>query len=116
MRLSHPLESLQSFSADLSLAMNSPALRGGLSSRAIAGESGPLHLRDTFGVSSLELDAKLVHDAIEGLGTNTSKMLETLFTLNDASMAQLGKVANLPNQEVALRGAPARRARPAAPC
>jgi hypothetical protein len=37
-----------------------PALRGGLSSRAIAGESGPLHLRDTFGVSSLELDAKLV--------------------------------------------------------
>ena len=37
-----------------------PALRGGLSSRAIGGESGPLHLRDTFGVCALELDAKLV--------------------------------------------------------
>ena len=37
-----------------------PALRGGLSSRAIGGEGGPLHLRDTFGVCALELDAKLV--------------------------------------------------------
>jgi hypothetical protein len=37
-----------------------PALTGGLSSRAIAGESGPLHMRDVFGKSALELDAKLV--------------------------------------------------------